>query len=67
VENAGVEILARNIKKRQGWKMQECKYRHETARKGRGGKCRSANIGTIVQGVENAGVKNAGGNLGQHS
>jgi len=29
--------------KMQEWKMREWKYRHETARKGRGGKCRSKN------------------------
>jgi len=56
------------------WKMQEWKYRHEAVGKGRGwkmrewknrhdnaggGKCRSGNCGTVMQGVENAGVQNA--------
>ena len=38
----------------RGWKMQEWKYRHDSAG---GGKCKSGKVGTIVRGVENAGVK----------
>jgi len=40
--------------------MQEWKYRHGNAG---GGKCRIGKFGTVMHGVENAGVEFAGGHV----
>jgi len=43
--------------KMRDWKMRDWKYRHHVTG---GGKCETGIIGTILQGVDNAGLENSG-------